>query len=368
MNRVVLLILVAFTLSAQTTPAPRAAPPPVSKPATPASPDLPRRSPAGIGPTLDSSTELAVTGKVLLPNRQAPPEPVPLELKCKDTAVTEWTNAKGVFVIPTGLTNVSPQVSGLMPSFAFCEVRLRMLGFDQTTFRLDHVRSLKDLDLGAIVLRPSSASALTSFSATSAAAPESARRQFIRAMEHTSAREFDEAISALVKAVQIYPQYAAAHQLRGQLLERLQRRQAARAAYEKAAEIDPSYVKPLLQLAEMAAEDQDPPEALVWSAKVTQLAPTAYPNIHFIEGAAHFNLDQFEPAEKAARSGIAADPDKSFPRLFKLLGEILFRRNAYTSAVAAYRDYLQLTEGSRDTAEVQSRLAECDRLARILKR
>ena len=104
---------------------------------------------------------------------------------------------------------------------------------------LDHVRSLKDLDLGVILLHPTSSTGLTAFSATSAAAPESARRQFIRAMEHTSVREFDEAIAALAKAAQIYPQYAAAHQLRGQLLERLQRRQAARAAYEQLAKAVP---------------------------------------------------------------------------------------------------------------------------------
>jgi len=205
-------------------------------------------------------------------------------------------------------------------------------------------------------------------SARSAAAPEKARREYIRALEDIGLRRFDDARQKLNKATRLFADYAAAHYSMGQVEDRLGNRTAARAAFERAAAADPQYVKPLIQLAELAAEDQDSATAARWAGKVNQLAPGVFPGMYLIEGGSAYNLDRYDEAARAARAGLAADPAGALPRLHKLLGEALYRLNDYRGAASELQRYLKLAADAPDNMQVAERARQCERLAQALQR
>jgi tetratricopeptide (TPR) repeat protein len=219
--------------------------------------------------------------------------------------------------------------------------------------------------VGDLILKSSGGSVAAVFSAASANAPNKARGNYIHALEETGANKYPEAVVSLDKAIRLYPQYATAYQLKGQILEQMGQREAARAAYQQAVAADPAYGKPLVQLAEMAAEDQDSGEAARWAAMVNKLAPAAYPTMYLLEGSSYFNLGRFDDAAKAAQAGLEADRTNFFPRLHKLLGEALYQKRDYAGALEQLNQYVKDAPDAPDAAEAKARAESCEKLARL---
>lgn len=257
---------------------------------------------------------------------------------------------------------------GGLPDLKGCRLLVQLPGFVETIVELGRLRSQSDLDLGKLPLKAKGVEGQRMFSQRAASAPAAARRAYIHALEARSSGKPDEALREIGKALKADPGYAPALQLKGQILERTGQRGAGRAAYQQAAQADPEYVKPLVALAEMAAEDQDPEETALWAQRVNRLAPNSYPYLYFAEGAAYFNVNRFEEAERVARIGCAADVTNSFPRLRKLLGEALFRLNRYGEAAAVLKEYLALAPDAPDGLAVRQRMSDAGRLASILQR
>jgi tetratricopeptide (TPR) repeat protein len=168
----------------------------------------------------------------------------------------------------------------------------------------------------------------------------------------------------LDKALAAYPKYASALELKGIVLERMGQREAAREAYQRAVEADPAYVKPLVQLSEMAAQDQNPTDAARWAALVNRLVPRAFPDVYLIEGSAYCDLKRYDDAEKAAREGIAADPKGIYPGLRKLMGEVLYQKRSYAAALDLFEYYLKEAPEAADIVNVQERVQSCKRLVK----
>src|ERR1019366_8357391 len=165
-----------------------------------------------------------------------------------------------------------------------------------------------------------------------------------------------------------YPKYASALELKGVVLERMGQREAARAAYQQAATADPAYARPLVQLADMAAEDQNPTEAARWAAMVNRLAPGAYPGMYLIEGGAYCDLNRYDDAEKAAREGIGADPRGAWPGLRLLMGEVLYQKRSYAAALDLFEWYLKEAPEAADVVSVQGRVQSCKRLVKTTRK
>ena len=75
-------------------------------------------------------------------------------------------------------------------------------------------------------------------------------------------------------------------------------------------------------------------------------------------------LGRYDDAEKAARAGIDADPRVTSPRLRKLMGELLFRKRSYVSALESYQTYLKEAPDAEDAASVQQRVQVCQRMVK----
>ncbi|MGA2184304.1 MAG: tetratricopeptide repeat protein [Bryobacteraceae bacterium] len=314
---------------------------------------------------LNYDISLAVSGRVLLEDRQPPPEPVLVEYSCRGTSQGVVTDAKGRFSIPIGSqqgsrTNVVVDRSAVEG----CRVQIHIPGFEEVLVPVKPATKIASLTVGDLTLKQVGPQANAVFSASARSAPPKARSNFVKGYEATIARKYPDALSALDKAIAAYPQYASALQLKGNVLGFMGQRDAAREVYQQAVAADPAYATPLVQLAEMAAADQKAEDAVRWAAMVNRLVPGGYPGVYLIEGGADFVLGHYDDAEKVTRAGIAADPKGTCPGLRKLMGEVLFRKRNYAAALDQFEWYLKEAPDAADAASAQQRLQTCKRLAK----
>jgi tetratricopeptide (TPR) repeat protein len=153
-------------------------------------------------------------------------------------------------------------------------------------------------------------------------------------------------------------------ELKGGVLELMGQTEAARGAYRQAVAADPAYAKPLVQLAELAAGDQNAAEAARWAGMANRLVPGAFPSVYLIEASAYFDLNRIDDADKAVRAGMDADPKCIYPALRKLLGEVLYRKRSYAAALEQFEWYLKEAPEATDIGTVQERVRSCQRLVK----
>jgi len=308
---------------------------------------------------------LAVSGRVLLEDREPPPEPVPVEYSCRGTMHAVMTDTKGHFSIPLGSQEATRTADVADRSVVEgCRVQIRIPGFEELLVPVKPPTKVGSLSVGDLTLKQVSPQASAVFSASGRSAPPKARANYVKAFEAINARKYPEALAALDKAIAADPQYASAMQLKGNVLEFMDQRGAAREAYQAAATVDSAYATPLVQLAEMAAEDQTPADAARWAAMANHVAPGAYPGVYLIEGSSDFLLNHFDDAEKATRAGIDADPKFTCPGLRKLMAEILYRKRSYAAALDLFEWYLKEAPDAADIPNVQQRAQVCRRLVK----
>ena len=123
--------------------------------------------------------------------------------------------------------------------------------------KLKYATRLSDLEPGDLTLKSSGTPSIVIFSAVARKAPAKARSSYVHALVAIGLNKYDDAIAWLDKAVRAFPQYSSAFQLKGEVLEEMGQRDAARECYRQAMAADPGYGKPLVKLAEMAADDQN---------------------------------------------------------------------------------------------------------------
>ena len=313
--------------------------------------------------TLDFDVRLALTGRVLLEDRQPPHEPVAVEYSCRGDNRAVLTGARGQFSI--GVSSQRATRAGVLTSpldIEGCRVQVRIPGFEELVITLGKPHRTSDLVLGDLTLKAAGPQGNAAFSETGRNAPAKARSNYVRAIESINTGQNPDALAALDKALATYPKYASALLLKGLVLERMDKRDAAREAYVLAVAADPAYSKPLVQLAEMAADDQNPTETARWAAMANQLVPGAYPALYLIEGSSYFDLNRYADAEKAAQAGIDADPKAIYPSLRKLMGEVLYRKRSYAAALALFEWYLKEAPQAADIAAVQERVQSCKKI------
>src|ERR1041385_2557508 len=93
------------------------------------------------------------------------------------------------------------------------------------------------IEVGTIVLTKTGAPEAPTVSVNTMIVPKEAREAFEKGRKAGTEKKFDEAVTELNKAVTVYPQYAAAWSLLGEI-HRLQNQfEPARAEYEKAGDV-----------------------------------------------------------------------------------------------------------------------------------
>ena len=177
------------------------------------------------------------------------------------------------------------------------------------------------------------------------------------------------ALEALNGALKIDPDMAAAHFNRGTVLEALSEIRRARAAYEKAAALNPTYVEPLASLAWLDALAGNTRSARTHAESALKHSPA---NALARMALASADLQSGNLTDAAARlSQLGADPGlTSLNRsiVLGLIGDLKDAENRPAEAFAAYqagnKELKTLNVGRFEAAGKDNALAHAQRLAR----
>lgn len=352
---------------------------------------LPGRNPNGPSTEMPGPRVFFVTGKVLLDDGSAPPEPVAIKRVCSGFTRNEgYTDGKGHFSIQLGQSGGvfddasdgmdmetripgsqagrDSQIPGMgsqtirTRDLAGCDLEASLAGFRSDHVSLDMRRPLDNPEVGTIVLHRLSGVQGLTISATSMQAPKGAKKDYEKALNAMKKQKWEDARKDLEKSVAAYPKYAVAWERLGEVQERENQFDQARASYSKALEADSKFVSPYEHLSAIAVREQKWQDAADASDRLLRLNPVDFPQVWMMNAIAYYQLARLDVAEKSAREGIKADPKHEFPKLEHILGVILAQRHSYPEAAEHMRTYLRLDPQASDADMVKQQLAQLEKV------
>ncbi len=321
----------------------------------------------------DQPKTLTLSGKVVLEDGSPPPHQLQVELVCNGRVIqVAPTRTQGSFHFRLGEarrpTEVSAGTSGpdaleiggrglgglaaggvLRESgdgrydLTNCEIRLPAHPNWQSNRILLGVQSIFEPDIGVIVLSEDSETRGTTVSVTSLAAPEDARQALEQARKALDRKwpNHPSVEKRLERAVDLYPEFAEAWNLLGEVRLQLNDPKGAREAFQRSAAADPDFIPPLLMLAGLELEEFRYQEALEFTAPLIALDPKASKN-HYYHGLANYSLGQYDQAEASFEVIERNGQFEQFPAACLMLGDILARRGQVGASARQLRRYLEI--------------------------
>ncbi len=338
---------------------------------------------ASPNPMADMSPSLSrpvyVSGNVILQGGAVPPEPIPIERVCNGVAHREGvTDSKGEFQIELGAKVEQESIENsqaigepkptkpVNPTRQFgyegCELRAILPGYQSTSLMLRVEQEFGPLHAGTIVLTRMGNVEGATISMTSLAAPKEARQAYEKGRKEAAQKKFPEAEKNLNKAVQLYPQYAAAWFVLGEVHRQQKQVDEAKKDYSQSTTCDPQFVSPYFGLATIAVDEKRWADVIQLTDKIIHLNGLAFPLAYFFNGAANLNTGKLDAAEQSARKFQALDVNHRTPDISLLLAKILEVKQDYAGAAEQLRQYLALAPGSPRAAEIK---ADADRLTNL---
>lgn len=341
-------------------------------------------------PTQESSQPIFLSGKVVLEDGTPPPESVVIQRICGAVVRPEgYTDSKGRFSFQLGQNNsIIPDASigsglgfpgmggqgnsmgGFNSSGGFntrdlagCGLRASLPGFRSDEIPLNGIRPMDRPDVGTIVLHRYGNVEGTTISMTSLQAPKEAKKAFENGRKAMAKKKWPEARLQFEKAVELYPQYAAAWCDLGRAQEEAGNTAEARKAYAQALTTDARFVTPYIQLAGIAVKEGNWRETADTTSRIVKLNPGDFPGMYFLNAVANYNLKEFTAAEQSAREALKLDTQHRFPQANQILGVVLARKGEFTEAAAYMKTYLQLAPEASNVDLVKKQLAEVERSA-----
>ena len=345
---------------------------PTNNPAPSNAPSNPRPNNTTPSTTLDANRPIYLRGKVVLDHGGQLSEPVPIQRVCGATAHREgYTDSSGNFSILVG-DNSNFQDASEGGAFTGrptnistaqlwnCEIRAMLPGYASSVISLAG-RDFSDMSsIGNIVLSKIGGGEGNSISVTSLRAPDKAKNEYQKALESYDRKKYSDVEKHLAKALDLYPQYATAWELRGREQQHQQQDAEAIKSYESAIAADDKFVGPYVKLAALKSAKGDWAEVLRLTDRAVQLDPTNYPDAWLLNGAAHYNLKQFPEAERATIKAVNLDKEHRFPRAELLMGSLFQMKGNNAAAAEHYRNFVKLEPQSPEAQKLNDFLAKYD--------
>jgi tetratricopeptide (TPR) repeat protein len=218
-------------------------------------------------------------------------------------------------------------------------------------------------DIGTIQLHRMSAGEDLTVSATTARAPDKARKDYEKGLEETKNGKLDSAQEKFQKAVEAYPQYAAAWLELGRVQAQKNDAAGARQSFHQSIAADGKFIRPYRELALLAAHDKQWQKMADTSDQLIKLNALDFPEFWFYNSVAKFHLQNYDAAENSALQGIKIDPEHRIPKLEYVLGIIEAQKHDYRGAGEHLRKYLSLSPNGADAADTRKNLEEVERLS-----
>jgi tetratricopeptide (TPR) repeat protein len=242
-----------------------------------------------------------------------------------------------------------------------CELRAKASGFRSQSIMLANRRPLDPPDVGVILLHRNSGSEEGStVSAVSLAAPKDAHKAYTKGLELLKKGKTGDALVNFEKAVEVYPNYAAAWYEVGRIELEAADNAAAGHAFEMAVKADPKFIPPYVELSVVELRAKKWKELAEVTDKVIQLDSFDYPQAYYYNAAANYYLKNLDKAEKSAKEADRLDSRHEIPKNLHLLGIILAQRGDYSAAAEKFRAYLQIAPNADDAETVRKQLAQVE--------
>lgn len=314
-----------------------------------------------------------VAGRVMISGGAAAPDHILIERVCNGMVRREgYTDSRGEFQFELGRNQQERDASqddsdrmvttragrasisgGSQIRFDGCELRASVPGFASNTVSMRVENDASVVHVPPIVLTRIAGVEGATVSLTSMSAPSEARKAYEKGRKAGGEKKFDEAVKELNKAVEIYPQYAIAWSLMGEI-HRLQNQfDLAKKEYRQALAADAKFVSPYFGLAAMAIVENKWEDAAQLTDQLIALNPFAYPMAYFFNAAANYNLGKLDVAEQSARKFQQRDTAHSRPDIALLLGNILAGKHKYAEAAQLYRDFLAAKPDAPNAEDVR---------------
>jgi tetratricopeptide (TPR) repeat protein len=136
---------------------------------------------------------------------------------------------------------------------------------------------------------------------------------------------------------------------------------------KEAIEADPKLVEPYLELGLLAAKDGNWKLSSELLDQAVKLDGVDYPQAWYADAVAHYNLKNYDTAEKSAREAVKLDPRHANPRSGYLLGLVLAAKKDYVGAAAELTAYMKLAPDAPDLDQVKDELGRIEKLAGVGK-
>jgi tetratricopeptide (TPR) repeat protein len=365
-----------------------------------------------------AQTSWYLSGRVILDDGSAPPEPVSIQSVCNGAAsLAGVTDSKGQFGIrlsassnraqqdavggiidlsqslaaSTGGTQASSSSSSnsatgqdstqqstteqarqsYLPSqraeraLDNCELQATMPGFWPVSVSLRNRKPLDSSPLGTLILRRAQSVEGRTVSVTTLAAPKAASAAYEKGRKALAQGKLEPAREQFEKAVRLYPQYAPAWSQLGQIHLKQKRLQDAARSFENAIQADPKYVPPYLGLAVVQLSQRQWEKLAATTAQALKLDAVDFPQAYYLNALGNFNAHQLEAAEKSARQAERLDRMHRWPQVWHVLGLILISRREYAGAAAQFREYLEIAPQAANAEEVRRLLARAESLGAV---
>ncbi len=266
------------------------------------------------------------------------------------------TNASGSF-----LPGIGSSLSGPLEG---CELAADVPGFVSSKLMLAaNTIGSGVVYIGTIMLHRAANVEGFTMSATSAAAPGKAKKDYEKGREYLKKGQWQAAQEKFQQAVDAHPKYAESWVELGRVELRQGNVAGAREALHQAVVADSKLIPPYEALAKLAVQERQWKELADTTDQILKLNPVSFPQYWYLNAVANYCLRRFDLAERSALRGLDIDAQHRVPKLEYVLGLVLLEQHEPRGAAEHIRSFLRLTQNSADTAFVQQQLEELEKLS-----
>ena len=329
-----------------------------------------------------------ISGKVMFENGTSPSEPLAIERICNGQVRREgYTDSNGHFQLQLGQNigfhdaseSTTAQFPGDRPTnprqdpeirrlqLQGCELRAVLPGFQSSNVQIRLDPSSWQVEVGPIFLRPMENVQGATISLTTMTAPRDAREAYGKAQKAYAHRKMGDAEKQLLKATKIYPHFAAAWSLLGDIHVQQNQFEPALKEYSQAVAIDSQFVNPNFGLAIIAVQEKRWQDAVQLTDHVTKLNAFAFPAAYFYNAVANYYLEKLDAAEESGKKFKALDTHHHHPDIALLLGDIRIRKHDFAGAAREMRDYLASAPNAPDAEEIRAKAKRFEDMSKVSK-
>ena len=344
-----------------------------------------------------------LSGEVILDDGSVPSEQVTVNLVCQGTVIRQvHTSSSGSFsfqlnpgrtsqdsIQPIDASISSSQYGGPLSgsmggstsgpfgntaslirtdsvNLSACELMAELTGFQSERISLGPRRALDNPDVGSILLHRTVVPESGTVSLKTLAAPKKATQAFDKARKELARKNIDlaKAKAELDKAVEIYPEFAAAWQLLGEVHLRQEARPEARAAFERAIASDSGFALPFLSLAAIELDAQQWEKATGLARQALEINPRLA-RAHYFKALADTSLGNLHAAEESALWVQNSGDAGRYPTTHYILGWIQSTKRNFESAAAEYRQFMELQPAAPIGQELRDQIGQWESLGLI---